>query len=228
MYCDGDVIMRVVSRFKKKKNSGEKAELYLRKKYFPHLDLKFRKIRKDKVGRKPEGWILEKGQKIALAEIKLIEYQTKSKGSPNFSAIHVDRTVQKTISYAKKQLVTIKTKLPKLLYLIADETFVDADTILDAIFGPWTITERAGKIIFQGPRGINPSTSKKYKQDQKFSDNLLTAIICYIPHTDGHRIWLFENRSSIQLPNILRDKKNLEEFWVYNNKPHIILKKEKV
>lgn len=118
----------LIGRFTEHKNAGDFAEAFLRKYYFPELGLKFRKIRKDKKGKKPDGYILNKNnKKIALAEIKLIKKKVRTLGI--VQDIQTDITIHKAIRKAKKQLRTIKNNLPKVIYLIGDDLFVKPTTI---------------------------------------------------------------------------------------------------
>ena len=45
----------LVNRFSWHKNNGDFAEFYFRNNYFKWIGLNFRKIRKDKKGKKPDG-----------------------------------------------------------------------------------------------------------------------------------------------------------------------------
>lgn len=70
--------IQIVNLFSRYKNKGDVAEKYLRKNYFETLSLYFRKIRKSKEGKKPEGYVLDKNnKKIALVEIKCIIFKDR-------------------------------------------------------------------------------------------------------------------------------------------------------
>ena len=126
--------MRVVNRFSWHKQHGDFAEKYLRNNYFRDIGLKFRKIRKDKEGKKPDGYILDKNsQKIAIVEIKLIKSQKRKPGI--VQEITLNETIMRAIHRAKKQLDTINENLPKIIYLIRDDIFLKPETIRWAIFG---------------------------------------------------------------------------------------------
>ncbi|MBU0577363.1 hypothetical protein KKF73_02270, partial [Patescibacteria group bacterium] len=200
-------------------------EEFLRKKYFKQLGLSFRKIRKDKKGNIPDGWILNsKNERIALAEIKLIKESFKDmKGG--VMTITIDKTILNKIKKAKKQLKTIKTDLPKLIYFIVDDSFVSPRIIADALFGPWITIENEGKVIYDGPRGLNLKSSKKYQQDNKFKDDYLSGIVFYVSQSDSYKIWLFQNKNSVPIPQSLFDKHKLVELWSYENKPTINVKR---
>lgn len=196
--------IRLLNRFK----NGYFAEEYFRKKYFPGLGLSFRKIRKDKNGLKPDGWILKNQEKIALAEIKLIKFQTHL----GIGRVTVDRTIKHSISQAKKQLKSILTHLPKLLYLIGDDVFVESVSILRALFGDWIIIERQGVgVIFSGYKGFHPN----YFQHNKFRDNALSGAICYLLLDKGYELLVFQNQFASLIPVELLNKRNVKEWWVY-------------
>ena len=72
--------LRVVNRYSYHKYSGDFAEKHFYRNYFKSIGLSFRKIRKDKIGRKPDGYIKDcHGNKIAIAEIKLVKYRKEIK-----------------------------------------------------------------------------------------------------------------------------------------------------
>ncbi len=205
--------MRITKRFSWHKKSGEYAEDFLRKKFFPSLGLKLRKIRKDKKGTIPDGWILREKQKIALAEIKLIKYSPSS-DLEHVHRITIDKAIQGAIDGSKKQLKDFDTKLPKILYLILDDSYADSRMVLKAAFGPWITVIRGGKTIYNGPRGFHPE--KKAKQDNKILGSWLSAIFCYIPDTDGHKLLLFKPKNPAEIPNELMPTEAMQEIWEYS------------
>ncbi len=204
--------MRVVNSFSWHKQHGDFAERHLRQNYFKKLCLSFRKIRKDKNGTKPDGYILNGDQKIALAEIKLIKYQKqKSTSGPIMPKITVDATVRRTISRAKKQLRAINTKLPKIIYLINDAAFLNQEMIRCGIFGKWITTLQDDNILRGGHSGLYTEN----KNDNKFHDNIVSAIICYVPKLKEYNLWIYLNKNSIPIPQELLDKNHIEELWEY-------------
>ena len=217
----------LTNRFTWHTNAGDFAEKYLRKNYFSKLGLKFRKIREDKEGEKPDGYILNRNnQKIALAEIKLIESKVRKLGITQ--SIKTDETICRAIRKAKKQLKTIDDNLPKIIYLIGDDIFVKPEIVKIAIFGKLQIVMRTinGKrqTIFEGHSGFY----EKLKEDNKMYDNLISAIVCYKPTLSGYKLYTFRNKGSVPLPNILLDKRHIVEMWDYSsNASRISLKKIK-
>lgn len=205
--------MRITKRFSWHKNSGEFAENFLRKKFFPSLGLRLKKIRKDKKGRIPDGWILQDKQKIALAEIKLIKYSPTS-GLERVHRVTIDKAIQDAIDRAKKQLKNFDTTLPKILYLILDDPYADSRAVLDAAFGPWITVTRGEKTIFNGPRGFHPT--KKAKQDNKILGSWLSAIFCYISDTRGHKLLLFRPQNPAKISDRLMPIEAIEEIWEYS------------
>jgi hypothetical protein len=214
--------MRITKRFSWHEHGGDFAENFLRKNFFSSLGLRFRKIRRDKLGKKPDGWILRGKQKIALSEIKLIQYSPKN----NLKGVRwntIDRTIQHAIAGAKPQLQNIKTTLPKIIFLIFDDPFAKARSVLDAVFGPWITVERGGKIIFNGPRGFHPT--QKTAQDNIIFGNWLSAIFCYIPDTDGYKILLFQQQNPpVKIPDELMPTEAIQERWEYSE---TLVKKKK-
>jgi len=205
--------MRITKRLSWHKKSGDFAENFLRKKFFPSLGLKFRKIRKDKKGKIPDGWILRGRQKIALAEIKLIKYSPNS----DLKSVHrvtIDKAIQDAIASAKKQLKDFTTTLPKILYLILDDSFADSRSVLDAAFGPWITVTRDGKTIFNSPRGSHPT--KKAAQDNKIFGSWLSAIFCYLPDTEGYKLLLFKPQNPANVPDELMPTEAIQEIWEYS------------
>lgn len=211
----------LTDRFTWHKNAGDFAEKYFRKNYFSKLGLKFRKIRKDKKGEKPDGYILNKNnQKIALAEIKLIERKVRK--LEIVQAINTDETVKNDIRKGKSQLKVIDCNLPKIIYLIGDDIFVKSIMIRMAIFGKWIImnsfVDGRRKTIFEGHSGFYP----KFKEDNKMGDNIISAIICYKPLLKGYKLYIFRNKGSIPLPGILLDKTHIAEIWDYSSNTSMI------
>lgn len=203
--------IKLVNRFSWHKNHGDFAEKHLRYKYFKNIGFSFRKIRKDKKGKKPEGYVLNTfGKRIAIAEIKLI---TSQKRIPGVHIITLDETICRAIKKAKIQLKTINNNLPKIIYIIRDDVFFKAETLRWALFGKWMTLNREGKTIFNGYSGFFP----RNKEDDKFRDNLISAVICYIPTLTGYSLWIYRNKNAPQIPNKLLDKKHIEEFWDYDS-----------
>jgi len=217
----------LTGRFTWHKNAGDFAEKYFRKNYFSKIGLKFRKIRKNKEGKKPDGYILNKNnRKIALAEIKLIKSKVRKPGIAQF--IKIDETIRRSIKKAKKQLKTIDDNLPKIIYLIGDDIFVKPKIVKIAIFGKLKIVIRIidGKrqTIFAGHSGFY----EKFKKDNKMYDNLISAVICYKPTLKGYKLYIFRNKGSVPLPIIFLDKRHIAEMWDYSsNASRISLKKIK-
>lgn len=211
--------MRVVKLFSYQKEAGIRAENYLIEKFFPSLGLVFEKIPKNE-GNTPDGWILDDGQKIALAEIKLIRHEKETKhqlssGAIGVHLIEIDKTIQSRISSAKKQLKTVETNLPKILYLVLDDSFADSRSVLDAAFGPWvTVTRISGQTIYNGPRGFHPT--EKMKQDNKILGDWVSAIFCYLHDTDGYKLLLFRRAEGKILPTKLMPTEAIEEIWEYS------------
>lgn len=208
----------MTKRFSWHSKSGGYAEDYLIKKIFPSLGLEFDKIQENNEEKNPDGWILRNKQKIALTEIKLIKYHSKSNTAHSgVVRITIDRPIQDAISRAKKQFKSIKTNLPKILYLILDDPFAKSKSILAAAFGPWITIERAGKTVYNGPRGFHPI--KKLKQDNKILGNWLSAIICYIPDTEGYKLLIFTPQNMIdKIPKELMPTEAIQEKWEYSDK----------
>jgi len=203
--------IKVVNRFSWHKNPGDFAEKHVRSKYFKDIGFGFRKIRKDKKGKKPEGYILgTAGKRIALVEIKLITRQKRARG---VHIITLDETIRKAIKKAKVQLRTINSNLPKIIYIIRDDVFLKPETLRWALFGKWMTVDRGGKTIFSGYSGFFP----KNKEDNKFRDNLISAVVCYIPTLTNYSIWIYRNKNAPKIPNKLLDKKHLKEFWDYDS-----------
>ena len=203
---------KLVNRFSWHKHSGDFAEKHLISKYFKDIGFSFRKIRKDKNGKKPDGYILNSARKkVALAEIKLITSKKRVQG------VHIttlDETIRKAIKKAKTQLRTINSNLPKIIYIIRDDVFLKSGTLRWALFGKWkTVISRGGKTIFNDYSGFFPQN----KEDNKFRDNLISAVICYMPTLTGYSIWIYRNKNAPKIPKKLLNKKHLEEFWDYDS-----------
>lgn len=198
--------LRVINRFE----DGDFAEEYFRKRYFSSLGFSFRKIRRDKSGLKPDGWVLKNHKKVALAEIKLIRFQTHI----GAGRVTVDKTIKNLIHLAKKQLKNISTPLPKICYLIGDDIFVESTSILQALFGKWIIIDRRGVgIIFRNYKGFHPN----YSQYNKFRDNVLSAVICYLHLNREYELLVFQNQFAPSVPVELLDEDNIKEWWVYTS-----------
>lgn len=204
----------VVNRFSWHKNCGDFAESYFKRNYFKELNLSFRKIRKDKKGKKPDGYILDSNRdKIAVVEIKLIQNQDRETNEAQF--IKIDETITRSIKSAKKQLHTIDEDLPRVVYLILDDISARFEMVKIAIFGKRiTIDNTIHGTIYNGYSGFY----KKYREDNKLRDNLISAIICYKKTLNSCEIYIIRNSDSIKLPSVLRDKKHLKELWDYNSK----------
>lgn len=205
--------MIIVGRYNWPSRSGHYAENFLIKKFFPSLGLRFRKIRKDKRGPVPDGWILRDKQKIALAEIKLIKYSF-SNDTQKVHRITIDSAIQDAIDRAKKQLKNFDTELPKILYLIFDDSFANSRSVLVAAFGPWRTIIRDGRIIYNGPRGFHPT--QKAEQDNKILGSWLSAIFCYIQDTNKYKLLLFKPQNLTKIPDELMPIEAIQEIWEYS------------
>lgn len=213
--------MRATKRFSWHGKSGEYAEGCLIEEFFPSLGLEFQKIQENKERKNPDGWILRNKKKIALAEIKLIKY-SPANGTRGAHRITIHKAIQGAIDRAKKQLKNFDTKLPKILYLIFDDPFANSRSVLEASFGPWITVERSGQVIYNGPRGFH--STKKAKQDNKIFGNWLSAMICYIPDTNGYKLLIFKSQNSTIIPNELIPNEATQEIWEYSNT--LILRKK--
>jgi hypothetical protein len=192
--------------------NGDEAEKFLIKKYIPSLGLKCRKIKEES---RPDIWVLNnKNEKVALAEIKFIKNRSEVGREIDFSM--VVKTINGSLHGAKKQLKSIKTNLPKIIYLIIDEKCIHYKEVLWAMFGPTIIvTNRPeGKIIKNCFRSFDAKEGRKYKQDRVFRDHLLSAIIC-LPKKEGYKPWIFRDNITINIPEELLDSKNLNKYGVY-------------
>lgn len=206
-----DFDIGIVNRFSWHKYHGDFAEIYFRKNYFKGLGLNFRKIRKDKKGVKPDGYILDQDKnKIAIAEIKLIKNQEEQNNE--VCLITIDKTITSSVKKAKKQLKAVDNNLPKVVYLILDDISANINAVKTAIFGKWII--RTGQKNYQGYSGL----CNIYRKNNKLRDNLLSAVVCYKKTLNSYKIYIIRNSDSIDLPEVLLDKKHLEELWGYNNK----------
>lgn len=130
--CKGIRHIRVVGRFSWHEQPGDFAERWFLRNYFRGINLSFRKIRKDKNGKKPDGFVLDQKRKVALAEIKLIKRRERE---PGVQKITTDDTVKSAIDKAKKQLGAINSELPKIIYIIGDDTFLKPESLRSGIFG---------------------------------------------------------------------------------------------
>ncbi len=205
--------MRVVNKFSWHESPGDFAERYFLRHYFRNVGLRFRKIRKDKQGKKPDGYIKDaSGKRIAVAEVKLITYHHRS---PGIQRITLDTTVKRHIHTAKKQLRTETSELPKIIYLIGDDSFFKPVIFRSALFGKWNTVVRGGVgQVFNGHSGF----FSKSKTDDKFHDGLISAVICYIPTMRDYTLWIYRNRDSLHLPKILLDRKHIGELWDYDSR----------
>lgn len=200
--------LRVVNRFSWHGQPGDFAERYLRNVYFPSLGLRFRKIRKDKQGPKPDGYVLQNGRKIALIEIKLVTLVRRARG---VQRITVSETVRTAIRQAKRQLGQILSKLPRIIYLIRDEPFFRSETAKCAIFGEHISVDRGGRRIYDGYAGFYPPN----REDNKFRDGALSGVICFVPGLRNHNyeLWIYRNRVAPRILRILLDGRHVREFW---------------
>lgn len=213
-----NINLPIVKRFSGHKNPGDFAERYFRQNYFKGIGLKFRKIRKDKKGKKPDGFVLDKKQNmIALAEIKLIEY--KNRGN-EFQRINTDDTVRNSILGAKKQLKAMNIDLPRIIYLIRDDTFLNPEALRQAIFGKQEMIVQGGEIVFNYYSGFNYKTRK----NNKMMSNTISGIICYVPMMNEYKLWVYINKQAKPVPNELLDSKHVEELWDFDG---ICLKKSR-
>jgi len=201
---------------KKSFTDGNLEELNFRKTYFKGLGLKFIKINEDSKGQKPDGYILDSNKnKIAVAEIKLIKKQERiSDDKFKLHPINIDKTILSSIREAKKQLRTIKSDLPKMVYLILGDSFASLKTAKLAIFGKFITSYCGNQKIYEGYSGF----CKRFHENNKFRDDLLSAIVCYKKTLNSYEVYIFQNSDSIQFPKILQDKKHLKELWDYNSK----------
>lgn len=200
----------IVSRFSWHKGAGDFAEGYFRRTYFKGIGLRFRKIRKDRKGKKPDGYVLDQSKiKIALAEIKLIKFKKRSAG---VQLIKTDSTISNALRGAKKQLKAIDDKYPKIIYLIRDESFFKPITVRQAIFGKWKTTTLGEIIVFNNHSGLD----YKSREDNKLRDTVISAIICYIPVMKGYKLWIYRNQLAKPVPNVFLDKSHIEELWDYD------------
>lgn len=203
---------RIVNRFSWHSDFGNFAEKDFRRNYFVPIGLQCRKIKIDNKNKKPDIYIKDsKYQNIAIAEIKAIKYKEYGDGC---SYINIIETINYAIVRAKKQLASFKSELPKIIYLIGDNSFVKPKTLIPSIFGKWkTKINRNGQIIFNNYSGLDLCDSK----DNIMADNLISAIICYIPLLDkSYDIWSIFNKDSVKIPNKLIDKKHIKKCWEYN------------
>jgi len=148
-----------------------------------------------------------------VAEIKLLKNQNIQNKEAFFVAI--DKTIIRSIKKAKKQLKTINNDLPKIVYLILDDSSARFKTVKSAILGRWITTiSRNGKFIYNNYSGLRNEKS----EDNKLRDNLLTAIICYKKTLNSYKIYIIRNTDSFDLPKELLDKKHLIELFNYSKK----------
>lgn len=207
----------LVNRFSWHRESGDFAERHFRQNYFSGIGLSFRKIRKDRKGQKPDGYVLEKSKnRIAVVEIKLIQYNkkynTKAGGKLQLQRITTDATTRAAIRKAKKQLQCVATDLPKIVYLIRDDSFLKSYILRAAIFGNWKTVMRGDEVIFNGHSGFD----KKTKEDNKMRDRILSAIICFVPLLNGYKLWVYRNKLAKPIPKKFLDRTHIEELWDYD------------
>jgi hypothetical protein len=210
--------------FGRNKKSGLKAENYLIENFFPSQGLSFEKIPECEQ-KTPDGWVLHKEERIALVEIKFIQQSADEDGC---RIITIDKTIQRAISSAKKQLKSIRTELPKILYLIMDDHFADFNSFIDAAFGP-NIEEHIALDngesikIYSGRRGFHPAQKKH--QDNKILGNWVSAIFCcYLNRfEDKKQELIILKLKDEEIPKVLLENKK-SEIWEYDKK-YIIRKK---
>lgn len=187
------------------------------KNYFPSLGLSFEKIPEQKNKKTPDGYVLNNKEKVALVEIKFLDYSEQElKYSDNKDEyLHgefPEKRLQKEISKSKKQLKTIKFEGPKIIYFITRSHEVDLQSLRNAVLGAsWVELNEDADIFYQGYSGF------KDKNRNRFTDGFLTAIIvfCCNPY-NKHKLWLFENKkSNYMLPGKLIDNRYLSSHDIY-------------
>lgn len=87
--------------------------------------------------------------------------------------------------------------------------FFKPEIVRRAIFGKLITIDNSQKgAVFNNYSGFY----YKRKKDNKMSDDLISAIICFIKTVEGHKLWIYRNKNINLLPNKLLDKKNIEEL----------------
>lgn len=204
--------MRVVNQFSAYKESGDVAERFILEIYFPRIGLRFEKLPRRESTPTPEGYVLDNGTRKALIEVKLCTYNKRLIGA-GFQRLNINKKIYDKIKDAKKQLqsITERHTFPKIVYIVADDGFVNPRNLACGIFGP-VIT-----IFPECITGHESFFSKWYLRNQ-FHDNFLSAIVCYVPTVNGYKLWVYTNELSNKIPEQLLDKNHIEELWIYNSK----------
>lgn len=128
----------------------------------------------------------------------------------------IDETITRSIKSAKKQLQAVNSNLPKVVYLILDDTFACFKIVKIAVLGKikTIIRNNTGEITYNNYSGL----CNKYREDNKLRDNLISAVVCYKKTLNSYELHIIQNSDSVKLPIILQDKKHLKELWDYNSK----------
>lgn len=201
----------IVNRFSYHKSPGDFAESYFRRTYFKNIGLGFRKLWRDKEGEKPDGFILNcKRERIAIAEIKLIQYNRRV--GEGFHRLHTPQTVRQAMRKARQQLHAVKADLPKIIYLIRDDSFLKSRVLKIAIFGDLVTVFCGDEILFQGHSGFRNKT----RSDNKFRNNDVSAVICFVPLQRGYKLWIYKNELATPIADVILDKSHCEELWSYD------------
>ncbi len=208
---------RVVNKFSWHKRKGNFAAEELYNNLSKEFGLCFEIINPQGNGNHPDAWVHFDGKHIALAEVKMVEYQ-----SPRFTGVRsitTHDTVRRQISKAKKQLRSRETDLPRVLYLVCDASFTDDEVIAWAIFGPLiTVIGQDDRTIYSGYRGLH--AKKRMRQDDKFLDGLLSAIICVREYDDRRLYSVFQNMTSARLPDVLVPANaSVRRYYGHNSPP---------
>lgn len=191
-------MMRFINRYSWHEKKGDYAAQELFKNLSVDCRLDFEIIVPDGPGLHPDAWILKDGEHIALSEVKMVEYKTPKKG---VHRITTPKTIRNAISKAKSQLKARDTDLPRVLYLICDASFSNVQEIEEALYGPWITVERQGSVVYNGFRGLH--VGHRLAEDDKFKDAILSAIFCVHDYGDQRHYSIFQNLTSVPLPDVL-------------------------
>lgn len=71
---------------------------------------------------------------------------------------------------------------------------------------------RGGETVFNDYSGFDSKT----REDNKMRDEVLSAIICFVPILKGYKLWVYRNKLARSLPNRLLDENHIEELWDYD------------
>lgn len=146
-------------------------------------------------------------------------------GSSTFPMERINHAqkIERTISDAKKQL---RQKLkgyqnePKIIFLIIDAGEINAQSIQDAIVGPWQTTFVGSTVLFNAPQGY------KNPKRNRFFDGEISGIIALFPHLNNHfETFVMENGfSTIKIPKSLLSIFNIKthQIWYQKNTVQII------